>query len=79
MSNNETNMAWVARDESIIAPCQHLSYFPMVIDHVDHDMIYDVEGKLIFNQYVVEEQSVALPSSTYIVRGEQDKIKVVKK
>lgn len=42
-------------------------------------MIYDVEGKLIFNQYVVEEQSVALPSSMYIVRGEQDKIKVVKK
>ena len=48
MSNNETNMAWVARDESIIAPCQHLSYFPMVIDHVDHDMIYDVEG----NSYI---------------------------
>ena len=42
-------------------------------------MIYDVEGKLIFNQYVVEEQAVALPSSMYIVRGEQDKIKVVKK
>ena len=42
--NMETNEAWVARDTSIIAPCQHLSYFPMVVDHIDHDMIYDVEG-----------------------------------
>lgn len=51
----------------------------MVPKYPQQVMIYDVEGKLIFNQYVVEEQSVALPSSTYIVRGEQDKIKVVKK
>jgi hypothetical protein len=51
----------------------------MVPKYPQQVMIYDVEGKLIFNQYVVEEQSVALPSSMYIVRGEQDKIKVVKK
>ena len=46
--NKETNLAWVNRDESVIAPCQHLSYFPMTIDHIDHDMIYDVEG----NSYI---------------------------
>jgi hypothetical protein len=51
----------------------------MVPKYPQQVMIYDVEGKLIFNQYVVEEQAVALPSSMYIVRGEQDKIKVVKK
>ena len=51
----------------------------MVPKYPQQVMIYDVEGKLIFNQYVVEEQSVALPSSMYIVRGEQDKRKVVKK
>ena len=48
MANKETNLAWVGRDESVIAPCQHLSYFPMTIDHIDHDMIYDVEG----NSYI---------------------------
>ena len=46
--NKENNLAWVGRDESVIAPCQHLSYFPMTIDHIDHDMIYDVEG----NSYI---------------------------
>ncbi|MBQ2924947.1 MAG: aspartate aminotransferase family protein, partial [Anaerotignum sp.] len=46
--NKETNLAWVGRDESVIAPCQHLSYFPMTIDHIEHDMIYDVEG----NSYI---------------------------
>ena len=46
--NKETNLAWVNRDVSVIAPCQHLSYFPMTIDHIDHDIIYDVEG----NSYI---------------------------
>lgn len=45
---NEKNEAWVERDVSVIAPCQHLSYFPVVVDHVDHDTIYDVEG----NSYI---------------------------
>ena len=40
--------------------------------------IYNVEGKLLFNQYVMEEQSVILPSSTYIVCGEKESIKVIK-
>ena len=40
--------------------------------------IYNLEGKLLFNQYVIEEQSVVLPSSIYIVRGETEKIKVIK-
>ena len=40
--------------------------------------IYNLEGKLLFNQYVIEEQSVVLPSSVYIVRGETEKIKVIK-
>ncbi len=44
----EKNDAWVERDVNIIAPCQHLSYFPMVVDHIDHDVIYDVEG----NSYI---------------------------
>ena len=49
MGNNvEKNDAWVERDVKIIAPCHHLSYFPMVVDHIDHDVIYDVEG----NSYI---------------------------
>ena len=73
-----TAIPTIAGDKSLIViPTESgLTILPRQPQQV---MIYDVEGKLLFNQYVVEEQSVALPSSMYIVRGEQDKIKVVKK
>lgn len=72
-----TEIPTIAGDKSLIVmPTESgLTILPRQPQQVT---IYDVEGKLIFNQYVVEEQSVALPSSIYIVRGEKEKIKVIK-
>ena len=35
---------WVARDKKVIAPTQHLSYFPLVVERAKDDMIYDEDG-----------------------------------
>jgi hypothetical protein len=72
-----TNIPTIAGDKSLIViPTESgLTILPRQPQQVT---IYDVEGKLLFNQYVMEEQSVILPSSIYIVRGEKERIKVVK-
>lgn len=72
-----TDIPTIAGDKSLIViPTESgLTILPRQPQQVT---IYDVEGKLLFNQYVMEEQSVVLPSSIYIVRGEKEKIKVIK-
>lgn len=72
-----TDIPTIAGDKSLIViPTESgLTILPRQPQQVT---IYDVEGKLLFNQYVMEEQSVLLPSSIYIVRGEKERIKVVK-
>ena len=72
-----TDIPTIAGDKSLIViPTESgLTILPRQPQQVT---IYDVEGKLLFNQYVMEEQSVILPSSIYIVRGEKERIKVVK-
>ena len=37
----EKCMQWVERDKKVIAPCSHLSYFPLVIAEAKQDMVYD--------------------------------------
>ena len=39
---------WVERDKKVIAPCQHLSYYPLAITDVEGDMIQDADG----NRYI---------------------------
>ena len=72
-----TDIPTIAGDKSLIViPTEGgLTILPRQPQQVT---IYDVEGKLLFNQYVMEEQSVILPSSIYIVRGEKERIKVIK-
>lgn len=72
-----TDIPTIAGDKSLIViPTESgLTILPRQPQQVT---IYDVEGKLLFNQYVMEEQSVLLPSSIYIVRGEKERIKVIK-
>lgn len=72
-----TDIPTIAGDKSLIViPTESgLTILPRQPQQVT---IYDVEGKLLFNQYVMEEQSVILPSSIYIVRGEKERIKVIK-
>lgn len=72
-----TDIPTIAGDKSLIViPTE--SGLTILPRHPQQVTIYDVEGKLLFNQYVMEEQSVILPSSIYIVRGEKERIKVVK-
>lgn len=40
--------ALVERDKKVIAPTQHLSYFPLAVKKVDQDIIYDEDG----NQFI---------------------------
>ena len=72
-----TDIPTIAGDKSLIViPTESgLTILPRQPQQVT---IYDVEGKLLFNQYVMEEQSILLPSSIYIVRGEKERIKVIK-
>ncbi|WP_312045155.1 aminotransferase class III-fold pyridoxal phosphate-dependent enzyme [Anaerotignum sp.] len=35
------SVAWIERDEKVIAPCQHFSYFPLTIHKVVGDTIFD--------------------------------------
>lgn len=46
--NTEKCSALVERDHKVLAPCQHLSYYPLVVKKVDQDIIYDEDG----NQYI---------------------------
>lgn len=39
---------WVERDKKVIAPCQHLSYYPLAIARVEGDTIFDEDG----NQFI---------------------------
>ena len=38
----------IERDKKVIAPCQHLSYFPLVIDKIKGAVITDLDG----NEYI---------------------------
>ena len=40
----ERCMQWVERDKKVIAPCSHLSYFPLVVAEAKQDMVYDEDG-----------------------------------
>lgn len=46
--NTEKCNALVERDKKVIAPTQHLSYFPLAIAKIDQDVIYDEDG----NQFI---------------------------
>ena len=34
----------VERDEKVVAPCQHLSYYPLAIAKVEGSVITDLDG-----------------------------------
>lgn len=48
VTNTEKCSALVERDKKVIAPCQHLSYYPLAIKKIDQEVIYDEDG----NQYI---------------------------
>lgn len=46
--HTEQSERLVARDKQVIAPCQHLSYFPLAVEKIQGATITDVDG----NQYI---------------------------
>lgn len=53
--------AWVARDEAVIARCQHLSYFPLVVERAQGAEITDADGNT-FIDFLASASSLNLGS-----------------
>jgi hypothetical protein len=61
----------------LVEPTQKgLTIKPLVAQQV---MIYTATGQLLFNDYVEVETAVTLPTGVYVVYGEYERIKTVKK
>ena len=65
MTQTECNK-WVARDKKVIAPCQHLSYFPLVVERGDGDIITDADGNE-FIDFLTSASSLNLGSRNPIL------------
>ncbi len=46
--NNAKCMEWVERDNKVISPCSHLSYYPLVVASGKDEILYDEDG----NEYI---------------------------
>lgn len=57
---------WVERDRKVIAPCQHLSYFPLVVEQADGDIITDADGNT-FIDFLTSASSLNLGSRNPVV------------
>ena len=42
--NTEKCTSWVERDKKVMAPTQHLSYFPLVVESGKGSIIRDLDG-----------------------------------
>ena len=57
---------WVARDKQVIAPCQHLSYFPLAVEKGEGSVITDVDGNR-FIDFLSSASSLNLGSSDPVI------------
>jgi hypothetical protein len=44
-----------------------------------HVMLFDANGKMIFSKHLSAEENVTLPTGVYVVRGEYEQVKAIKK
>lgn len=44
-----------------------------------HVMLFDADGKMIFSKHLTAEENVTLPTGVYVVRGEYEQVKAIKK
>ena len=64
----------VARDEKVIAPCQHLSYFPLAVAKAEGSLITDEDGNE-FIDFLTSASSLNLGSSNpMITKAIQDQL-----
>lgn len=64
--NTEQCEALVARDKRVIAPCQHLSYFPLAVEKGAGSIITDADGNQ-FIDFLSSASSLNLGSSNPII------------
>lgn len=57
---------WIARDKKVIAACQHLSYYPLTIQKVEGEIIFDQDGNQ-FIDFLSSASSLNLGSSFPVV------------
>ena len=55
---------------------QGLTITPIKEQHV---MLFDANGKMIFSKHLSAEENVTLPTGVYVVRGEYEQVKAIKK
>ena len=60
----------------VVPTPEGLTITPLKEQHV---MLFDAEGKMIFSKYMSEEENVSLPTGVYVVRGEYEQVKAIKK
>lgn len=74
----ETGIPTILGDATLIVEptAEGLTITPLQEQHV---MLFDAEGKMIFSKYMSEEENVSLPTGVYVVRGEYEQVKAIKK
>ncbi|MBR4014812.1 MAG: aminotransferase class III-fold pyridoxal phosphate-dependent enzyme [Anaerotignum sp.] len=64
--------ALVERDKKVIAPCQHLSYYPLAVAKVEEDVVYDEDGNS-FIDFLSSASSLNLGSCFPVVKNAAQK------
>lgn len=74
----ETGLPTIMDDITlIVVPTeQGLTITPIKEQHV---MLFDANGKMIFSKHLSAEENVTLPTGVYVVRGEYEQVKAIKK
>ena len=74
----ETGLPTIAGDLTLLVESteQGLTITPIKEQHV---MLFDADGKMIFSKHLSAEENVTLPTGVYVVRGEYEQVKAIKK
>lgn len=66
--NTEKCSALVERDKKVIAPCQHLSYYPLAVQRVEQDVLFDEDGNS-FIDFLSSASSLNLGSCNPVINA----------
>lgn len=74
----ETGLPTIMGDITLIVEptSEGLTITPIKEQHV---MLFDANGKMIFSKHLSAEENVTLPTGVYVVRGEYEQVKAIKK
>lgn len=61
------SQAWIERDKKVIAPCQHLSYYPLTVQKVEGEIIFDQDDNQ-FIDFLSSASSLNLGSNFPVIK-----------